>query len=365
MPDGKTVIRKHKASLNFEKVINTNIYNQNPIKAFSFEIDNEKQNVLNKVSKHTLLGGISKIKRGIELGQVTELIECNNCGKYSEISTKYYSKRDANKCKYCESKIDFNSKFTISSRKKNVNYSLPCLSGREINRYTVNSYYYIIPNLISIDYKEDIYSNKNLYVKRIATKPEATLVNHLCYTFNTLYSIYDLKINTKESLMLILNSKLISFYYELVFNLGMNLTTQVTVEYLKKIPIAKVLKSDLFQKMSNIILNETNYLNTKSDNFSDYIISQFQLEKLSKKLQNWYSLEFSDFIKEINKAIKNNKQEKLTKLQEMEWMEVFEVKKAEAQTIKTQIDQTDKEIDAMVYELYGLTDDEIKIVENS
>ena len=33
--------------------------------------------------------------------------------------------------------------------------------------------------------------------------------------------------------------------------------------------------------------------------------------------------------------------------------------------LKTQIDQTDKEIDQMVYELYGLTEEEIKIVEES
>ena len=49
----------------------------------------------------------------------------------------------------------------------------------------------------------------------------------------------------------------------------------------------------------------------------------------------------------------------------MEWMEVFETKKTEAQALKTEIDRTDREIDHMVYELYGLTEDEIKIVEES
>ena len=47
----------------------------------------------------------------------------------------------------------------------------------------------------------------------------------------------------------------------------------------------------------------------------------------------------------------------------MEWMELFETKKAEAQILKAEIDQTDKEIDQMVYELYGLTEEEIQIVE--
>ena len=54
-----------------------------------------------------------------------------------------------------------------------------------------------------------------------------------------------------------------------------------------------------------------------------------------------------------------------TKLDEMDWMEVFENKKLEAQTIKYEIEKTDKEIDQMVYELYGLTEEEIKIIENN
>ena len=36
-----------------------------------------------------------------------------------------------------------------------------------------------------------------------------------------------------------------------------------------------------------------------------------------------------------------------------------------AQNLKTEIDKTDREIDQMVYELYGLSEEEIKIVENS
>ncbi len=49
----------------------------------------------------------------------------------------------------------------------------------------------------------------------------------------------------------------------------------------------------------------------------------------------------------------------------MEWMEVFETKKKEVLELKAEIDKTDKEIDQMVYELYGLSEEEIRIVENS
>ena len=99
--------------------------------------------------------------------------------------------------------------------------------------------------------------------------------------------------------------------------------------------------------------------------FTKYFQSQYALDSVSKKLQNWYFLEFSDFIKELNKAIKKVGGEKLTKSDEMDWMDVFEKKKAEAQTLKAEIDKTDREIDQMVYELYGLSEEEIKIVEES
>ena len=39
--------------------------------------------------------------------------------------------------------------------------------------------------------------------------------------------------------------------------------------------------------------------------------------------------------------------------------------KAEAQTLKLEIEKTDKEIDHLVYELYGLSEDEIGIVEEN
>jgi seryl-tRNA synthetase len=67
----------------------------------------------------------------------------------------------------------------------------------------------------------------------------------------------------------------------------------------------------------------------------------------------------------VEKSIKKVGGEKLTKTDEMDWMDVFETKKSEAQTLKTEIDKTDKDIDQMVYELYNLTAEEIQIVENS
>ena len=123
------------------------------------------------------------------------------------------------------------------------------------------------------------------------------------------------------------------------------------------------------------MLSFTQKQQTTTNAFIKYLNSQFTIEKLSRKLENWHELEFSEFIKELQHAIKKNNKIRInnglqpivmpTKLDEMDWMEVFENKKLEAQTIKYEIEKTDKEIDQMVYELYGLTEEEIKIIENN
>ena len=136
---------------------------------------------------------------------------------------------------------------------------------------------------------------------------------------------------------------------------------------LKQLPIVKCNDEDKSKLMIKVdfMLEETEKLIINNTKFIKYLQSKFTIEKASKKLQNWHKLEFGDFIKELNKAIKKAGVEKLTKSDEIEWMDVFEAKKAEVQSLQAQITKTDKEIDAMVYELYDLTDEEIAIVENS
>lgn len=65
-------------------------------------------------------------------------------------------------------------------------------------------------------------------------------------------------------------------------------------------------------------------------------------------------------ISEEKKAIPT-----LTKKDEFEWLELFEENKKNAQDLQIQINQTDKEVNRMVYKLYSLTEEEIAIVESS
>jgi len=97
-----------------------------------------------------------------------------------------------------------------------------------------------------------------------------------------------------------------------------------------------------------------------SQKFQRALEREFGLDSLPKKLQDWYLLSFTEFIKELEK-----KKVKLSLSQKGEWEDYFLQESKKALELKNNIDTTDKEIDQMVYELYGLTNEEIKIVEKS
>jgi hypothetical protein len=118
-----------------------------------------------------------------------------------------------------------------------------------------------------------------------------------------------------------------------------------------------------FDDFSNKMISLNSIFTTLCHKFTSYFSKQYKIEKLSGKLEKWHELAFTDFIKELNKAIKAVGGVQLTKKDEFEWMDLFEENKKKALELKAEIDKTDKEIDQMVYALYGLTEEEIKIVE--
>lgn len=169
-----------------------------------------------------------------------------------------------------------------------------------------------------------------------------------------------------KTLLGILNSKLVFFYLKGICTTLQGGYYDFRRDKIDTIPIPLTFShnSGIEQLVDNQIEN-SHKNKTITNNFLKYILSHYSLEKISTKLQNWHQLEFSEFILELNKAIKKSGREKLSKKDEMEWMEIFEPKKEEANKIKSEINKTDKEIDQMVYKLYNLTEEEIKIVEES
>ncbi|PHQ85489.1 MAG: restriction endonuclease subunit M [Thalassobium sp.] len=221
-------------------------------------------------------------------------------------------------------------------------------------------------NLRACSFFDDFKKEKIVWIE-LTDKGRFSKCTDEIYLLNSAYFLLPPKGYSIGYLITLLNSKLIKFYLKQIANTSGVGTARWINIYVKEFPIYEA-NIEIQTECDNLEKTITNKLishNNINKAFTKYIQSQIKLEKISRKLQNWHTLEFGDFIKELNKAIKKAGGAKLTKMDEMEWMDVFETKKAEAQTLKAEIDKTDAEIDAMVYELYGLSEEEIKIVENN
>ncbi|MHA7842383.1 MAG: Eco57I restriction-modification methylase domain-containing protein [Winogradskyella sp.] len=277
-----------------------------------------------------------------------------------------------------QSKNDAKEKVFESDRKIDDSYR-PYLEGKDIDTYKTlyKGKWLKYGDNLAAPRSRDLFEGERIVVRRIVGERLISTFINSDYVTSQLLQIVkpNSQINSKEILAL-LNSSLLAYYFRKKYNRIDKTFPEIRVYELRSLPVItnSKYKIDLVKKVNEILdLNER--LEQTVNRFQKYLQQTFQLEKLSKKLQNWHDLEFGDFIKELNKAIKaNNKQRikedleevpTLTKKDEFEWLDLFEDNKQKAQALQTQINQTDAAIDAMVYELYGLTEEEIEIVENS
>lgn len=203
--------------------------------------------------------------------------------------------------------------------------------------------------------------NERLKPRIVATIDEKGLygtqgLNFIVATSN--YNIY--------SFLGLLNSKLIDYLFSTKF-----LNLAIKADYLKKLKFPKNLATNGIGNYAQDLSELNNSLSRLVNKFISLFQTKFEINKLTNKLKSWYDLDFGDFFKELEKARKMSSKEKgreyskLTLSEEAEWMQYFNEQKQKANKLKEEIHKTDKEIDQMVYELYGLTKEEIEIVENS
>ncbi len=110
--------------------------------------------------------------------------------------------------------------------------------------------------------------------------------------------------------------------------------------------------------LSQIMLDLNKQFNEVSNKFTKLLSADLAVVKITKKLEKWHNLEASEFFAEVGKQNKT-----LSLTQKSSWLEHFEAEKPKALAIQSKITQTDTEIDKMVYVLYGLSEEEIAVVE--
>lgn len=247
------------------------------------------------------------------------------------------------------------------------------LKGGDINRYSINwngNLWISYGNWLAAPREQKFFTSERILIREItADRLFCGYTNEEYYNTPSAINLINEKsvLNLKYTITL-LNSKLIGWLHNKVSpKANKGLFPKILINDIRIIPLVKISLNDQkrFIEKADLMLTLNKELQEVNSKFSKYFSGQFKIEKLSGKLEKWYDLSFDEFIKEINKAIKTQKGTPLTKKDEFDWIDLFEENKAKANKLQSEIALTDKAIDAMVYELYGLSEEEIGIVENS
>ena len=207
----------------------------------------------------------------------------------------------------------YNSAY-VESKQKNKKYK-PIIAGRCFGRYTLrfeNKYVNFNENNISNFKKRFIYENEKIFLRRIGKSLIATYDKDKYYNVCDVYNILmkgESKLSIKFVLSL-LNSKFISFYYTNKFSNAKRLFPKIPIKNILQLPIPKL-----------------------------------DLSKPTQKAQHDKMVQLVEQMLDTQKKLHASQSEH------------------DRKHFQQKVDILDKQIDMLVYELYELTPEEIKIVE--
>ncbi|ELY1979708.1 Eco57I restriction-modification methylase domain-containing protein [Flavobacterium psychrophilum] len=279
----------------------------------------------------------------------------------------------------------------------NKNFIRKIVTGKEVKRNNLsfdNLYLLYIPWEYDLEYDENIKKYLLLNQEILSNRPEVKdgrfnwwclsrygsknaeflfkpkiiypRINNQCnFYFDSTgeYSLSDNNffISTEEKYILpILNSKTIYYFLKSIASTLQGGYLDFRRPYVETIPVKTPENKTPFIEKADLMLTLNKTLQQQQAKVINMLQRDYGLTKPTKKLETWYELTVQEFFKELAKA-----KIVLSAIQKDEVQEYFETYQKQAVATKNQITATDKQIDAMVYELYGLSEEEIEIVENS
>lgn len=229
------------------------------------------------------------------------------------------------------------------------------LRNREGNKFNNDFWYQYSRNqAISVLEQPKIITPEVCYGGSMTLDENNFYHNSKCHTL-LLSDTSEYKLN---SILPLINSKLFWFYLSKTGNVLRGGYIGVKRQVLELFPIP-VIVPPLFTAKGEVMLSLNKDLIESSNKFKSTLKRKFEIETLPNKLNNWYQLTYTDFIKELSKL-----KVKISLSEEAEWEEYFNTERKKVLDVLAEIETTDKEIDQMVYSLYKLTEEEIRIVES-
>ena len=187
---------------------------------------------------------------------------------------------------------------------------MPIITGEDISSYNIAIRNFYDINKEGIFYKSrDFYKGDRLLMNKIAPTFKVGFISEDAFCTQNVYSIKASRDSQVLKVLLALfNSKLWRFYYEKKFNLGAKITTAISIDNIRQLKFPE-LKESLSKTITSLV---------------DRILL------LNKQLQS-----------------------------------MGDKKTAQTAKLEEEINRTDQEIDDLVYKIYGITEEEKKIIEGS
>lgn len=182
---------------------------------------------------------------------------------------------------------------------------------------------------------------------KAAFDKEHFLTNDKIHILHELSTEYNMKY-----ILCIVNSSFMKSWIYATYNKLL----EIKINQLLELPIPNISLSEQqpFIEWADTMLMLNRELHEKSENFLINISTKYKIEKVTRKLEKWWELDFAEFMKELKAKISLEEQEEL--------IGYFSKRKSEITEIVKQINTTDEEIDEMVFELYWLTEEEKRVV---
>ena len=161
-------------------------------------------------------------------------------------------------------------------------------------------------------------------------------------------------------ILALLDSLLINFYHKYMYlDLEKELFQKILIANCKEFPIPAISEDaqQPFIALADTMLSLNSQLQDKRSRFLHRLSDNFEGVKITTTLQQFDQMDFKGMMAELKKQKLS-----IPLKQQDEWEDFFNERVAECQELSAQIKATDEEIDTKVFDLYGLTEEERRIV---
>jgi len=236
------ILPQHEILINNERKIHQGVFQTNTDYIFTLEIDEPAMLKLKLINTDSLsLEDYLIVKRGEELSKRGGIMFCPACNTWVPLS----SRKPQIECSYCHTILEkekVQTRFLIN-KTQTSEHNTPILTGEDFDKYVITGNHFFND---SVDFrtkkKAQIYRSPKLVVQKIKQYPWAAYdQNHTTTTQN----VYNLHLKEELAhqtdllfyILAILNSRLMTWYYENQFNLGSKFTNAISIRNLKRLPI--------------------------------------------------------------------------------------------------------------------------------